>query len=212
MKNTKQPTVLWGIAGIVLSLVTLIAVICGMNSTPALLMDHQVAIDAAAKTLECARTGDYKALGQMLYGSPNLGDLPPKSEDAESLILYAYLDSIQYEPASECSISGDQLALDVTVSCLDIAAVSASLQEIVPDLMNQIAAEKENESEIYDAEHNYQPDFIAEVLRTATMQVLAQQPQTTDREITLNLARGDDGWQIVPTQPLLQLLSGFVSE
>lgn len=212
MKKTKQPAVLWGIGGILLSLLTLMVTICGVNSTPVLLLDDRVVIEAAAEALECARTGDYEALGQMLYGSPDLGKFSEDTENAESLILHAYLDSIRYEFAPECYPSGDQLALDAAINCLDIPALSDSLQAIVPDLMNEIADRKESEAEIYDAEHNYLPEFIAEVLFAATEQVLAEQPHTTQREITLNLARGDGRWQVVPTQPLLQLLSGFVSE
>lgn len=212
MEKTKRSVNLWLIAGVILSLCTLAAAVYGINNSTAVLVDSTVVIEAAEQTLECACSGDYDTLGQMLYGTPDLGACPEKSEDAESLIWYAFLDSIQYQVSEECYASGSGVALDVRVSCLDISAVTDSLQTIAPDLMIQIAEEKGSEGEIYDVERNYRESFIAEVLRSATAQVLAEQPQTMERELTLNLVRSNGGWQVVPTEALLHFLSGFVSE
>lgn len=212
MEKTKRSVILWGIAGVLLSLCTLAAAIYGMHSSPAVLMDSTVVIEAAEQTLECARSGDYDMLGQLLYGAPNLGSCPEKTEDAQSLIWYAFLDSIQYQLGEACYATDSGVALDVHIRCLDISAVTASLQTIAPDLMTQIAEGKDSEAEIYDEENNYREAFIAEVLRSATDQVLAGQPQMMERELTLEFIRWNGCWQVVPTDGLLQFLSGYVSE
>ena len=212
MKKYKHPAYLWAIAGILFCLLTLTVTVYGINSTPAIAMDASVAVEAAEQTLECVRSGDYDALGQMLYGAPKLGDSPIGTEDLESTILMAFLESIQYQVSPECHTSDSGISLDVTLTCLDLAAVFESLQAIVPDLMNRIANEKGDESLVYDAGRNYREDFITEVLTTATQQVLAKAPQTIDREITLDLIQRDGRWQVVPTDAFVQLLSGYVSE
>jgi hypothetical protein len=212
MNKSKYPAYLWTIAGIILSLLTLTVTVCGINSTPVIAMDASVAVEAAEQTLDCARTGDYDALGQMLYGAPKLGDSPMDEDDLESTILLAFLDSIQYQVSSECRTSDSGISVDVKLTCLDLAAVSESLQAIVPGLMNRIANEKGDESLVYDAGRNYREDFITEVLTTATQQVLEQAPQTVDREITLELVQSGGRWQVVPTEAFIQLLSGYVSE
>lgn len=212
MRKWIQPTILWCIAGVFISLCALGIVFYGIHSSTAVLMDSAVAIEAAEEVLDCARSGDYEALGHLLYGEPDLGAVPENNDSAESLIWYAYLDSIEYQLDEECQPNGDGVALKASITCLDISTVTASLQAIAPERMKQLAAEKKSDDEIYDEEHNFRPEFIDEVLRSATTQVLSQQPQTMQREMTLELVRSNGRWQVVPTDALLQFLSGYVSE
>lgn len=209
MEKTKRSVILWSIAGAILSLCTLAAVIYGINSTPKVLVDSEALAASAEQVLECARSGDYDALSQLLYGTPDLGACPEKAENAESMIWYAFLDSIDYQVSQECYASGSGVALDIRIRCLDISAVTASLQAIAPELLLQTAQQEED---IYDEQNNYRESFISEVLCAATAQVLAEEPQLLDRELTLTFTRSDGRWQVVPTESLLQLLSGYVSE
>lgn len=209
MEKTKRSVILWSIAGAILSLCTLAAVIYGINSTPKVLVDSEALAASAEEVLECARSGDYDALSQLLYGTPDLGACPEKAENAESMIWYAFLDSIDYQVSQECYASGSGVALDIRIRCLDISAVTASLQAIAPELLLQTAQQEED---IYDEQNNYRESFISEVLCAATAQVLAEEPQLLDRELTLTFTRSDGRWQVVPTESLLQLLSGYVSE
>lgn len=209
MEKTKRSVILWSIAGAILSLCTLAAVIYGINSTPKVLVDSEALAASAEEVLECARSGDYDALSQLLYGTPDLGACPEKAENAESMIWYAFLDSIDYQVSQECYASGSGVALDIRIRCLDISAVTASLQAIAPELLLQTAQQEED---IYDEQNNYRESFISDVLCAATAQVLAEEPQLLDRELTLTFTRSDGRWQVVPTESLLQLLSGYVSE
>ena len=212
MKNFKHPTLIWGIAGILLSLLTIIAAVTGIHSSPVLLMDTDVIVQAAEQTLDCVKTGDYEALETMLYGAPALGQLPEKDEAMQSRILYTYLDSIHYDVADTCQVSGDGISLSVQIQCMDISSVSAALQEIVPDLMQQVADEYGDEARIYDADHNYQNAFLEDVLSRALDQVLADNPHTTQKDLILQFARSQDGWKVVADPAFVQLLTGFISE
>lgn len=212
MKNFKHPALIWGIAGILLSLLTIIAAVTGIHSSPALLMDTDVIVQAAEQTLDCVKTGDYEALETMLYGAPALGQLPEKDEAMQSRILYTYLDSIRYDLADTCQVSGDGISLNAQIQCMDIASVSAALQEIVPELMQQVADEYGDEAKIYDAEHNYQNAFLEDVLSRALDQVLADNPHTTQKDLILQFSRSQDGWKVVADSAFVQLLTGFISE
>ena len=212
MKRIKRSVCLWTAAGIILGLLTLTVILVGINSAPAIVMDPQVLADAAAQTLDCVRTGDYDALGQMLYGAPNLGDSPKDTDDLENMILMTFLQSIRYRISPDCRASDSGISLDVQITCLDISALSESLQAIVPDLMNQIANEKGDESLVYDENHNYLDSFLDEVLRTAAQQALADEPQTMDTVLTLDLVQWSGRWQVVPTNAFVQLLCGYVSQ
>ena len=212
MKRFKKPAILWALAGVVLSLLTLAVTVIGINSSPVVLVKSAVVTEAAGQTLDCVRSGDYDALGQMLHGAPNLGDAPEKNNNAESMLYYAFLDSLRYQVSQEFIATDSGISVDVRIQCMDISAVSESLQAIVPDLMNQIANEKGDEKLVYDEQNNYRDDFIAEVLRTATTQVLNESVPTMERDLTLEPIQSKNGWQVVPTESFLQLLSGYVSQ
>lgn len=212
MKKIKRPAKLWILAGIILSLLTLMVTAYGTNSTPAIAMNSGVVAEAVAQTMDCVRSGDYDTLGSMLYSAPDLGEAPTATDDLESMILLTYLDSIQYQIISDVRASDSGVSVDVRINCMDISALSDAMQEIVPDLMNKIANEKGDEKLVYNEDKSYREDFIDQVLRTATEIVLADAPRTMDRDLTLDLVLSKGRWQVVPTDAFVQLLSGYVSE
>lgn len=194
MKNMKKPAILWGIAGIVISLCTLIAAVYGMNGSLAIHVDTDAILTAAEQTMDTACSGDFEALGPLLAGAPDLGAAPENSGDAQGKIWQAYLDSIEYQLGKHCYADSNTVALDVQLSCLNISAVMASLQEAVPDMLTENTA----------ASHEV-------TLLSATEQILAA-PPTMERTLTLHFARSGGSWKVLPTEALLQFLSGFVSE
>lgn len=211
MKTIKRPVMLWGLAGVILSLCTLVAIIFGMTSSPALLVDSAAVNATAEYTLGCFRGGDYEALEAQLYGNPDLGTYPEDANTPEGMIWKAYRESLNYQVLGECFPSGNGLALTLRVQHLDIPAVTQSLQDMVPELLEQTAAEKDK-TEVYDENRQYREAFLAEVLAAATAQSLSGDQPVTEREITLELLRSEGCWKILPTDTLHQLLSGFTLE
>lgn len=212
MNKKTLSVLLWSAAGLILAAVTIGTAIYGIRNAPAIRMDSSTVLDAAEEVLTCARSGNYTALSQLLYGNPDLGEPPAKTDEAQSMIWHAYLDSISWELAESCAPTDTGVSVDVTVHCMDISAVNASLQTLAPERMKQLAKETTKEEDIYDKDRNYLPEFVAEVLRSSTAEVLAQPVQTMDRTLTLQLVRMDGGWQVVPTEELMHFLSGYVAE
>lgn len=212
MNKKTLSVILWAAAGLILAAVTIGTALYGTRSTPTIRMNPDLVLDTAEEALTCARSGDYAALSQLLYGTPELGELPAKTDEAQSMIWYAYLNSLSWELADTCTPTDTGVALDVTIRCMDIAGVTASLQTLAPERMKQLAREKTRDDEIYDADRNYLPEFVAEVLRSATKEVLDGDIQTMERTLTLQLVRSSGHWQIVPTEELMHFLSGFVAE
>ena len=212
MSKKTLSVLLWAAAGLILAIATLSTAIYGTRSVPSVRMDQSVVLEAAEEVLSCAKSGDYAALSQLLYGNPELGESPEKTDEATSMIWQAYLDSLSWKLADNCTPTDTGLKVDVTLHCMDISAVTASLQTVAPARMTQLAKEKTTEEEIYDKDRNYLPEFVAEVLRSATAEVLAQPVQTVERTMTLQLVRAGGSWQVVPTEELMHFLSGFVTE
>ena len=207
----KRATACWAIAGLLVSLCTLFILRYGTTHGPAVLVDSRFVAEAADQVMACAASGDYKALEALLYGSPDLGEAPQTDGTAQGLIWKAYLDSIEYSFPGSCYAVDANMALDVRVSCLDISSVTDSLQEIAPGLMAKKAAQITDENEVYDEARNYREDFLAEVMAESAAQALEEQQPSMERIFTLQLVRSEGAWQVIPTEELLQFLSGFVS-
>lgn len=212
MRKEKKRIIFWAISGMVLSLCVLITVICGLNNPPKFLANPANVIKAAEEVLDCAHSGDLDALEQMLYGTPSLGDAPTMDDSAQSVIWYAYKESIQYSLSDTPEATDTGVSLDAKITCLDISAVMDALKTVAPALMAEKANQTDNEDEIYDESHNYRESFVSGILQEATTLILQNQPQTMEQEMTLQFVRQDGKWQIVPTEELVQLLTGFVSE
>jgi len=208
----KRVTTGWAAVGAVLSLCALIAVVYGLNSEPRFQADPSKVVTAAEEVLNCARTGDWESLGKILYGDPSLGEAPNRDSSVQNMIWYSYLESLQYSISESPNVTEAGVSLNVTINCLDISAVMDSLKETAPATMARKASQTDDESLIYDESHNYRDTFVTEVLRDATAQILQAEPQTTEREVTLQFVRSDGQWQAVPNDELLGLLTGFVSE
>ena len=198
MSEQKKTINGWLLAGVLLSLFTLVAAVYGINSSPVLLLDTAAVTEAAQQTMECVRSGDLDSLSQMLLGNPALGE-SPKKQDAAGQIWYAYLDSIQYEVSEECRPTDSGLEVDVIIHCLDISKVTEEMQAVVPTLMTQAQAEQASEAE------------ISKVLCTAIGQILDEAAPMTEQVIVLQLVRIGNRWQVVPTEAFQQFLSGFVT-
>lgn len=211
MHIMKRAAARWSIAGLLVCLCTLAVVIWGTHSSPVVLVDPHAIEDAADSVMAAAVSGDYGTLEGLLYGVPQLGQAPAADDSAEGMLWQAYLDSIEYRFPGSCYSLDSQLALDVSITCLDISAVTETLQETAPGIMAEMASQITEESEVYDKGHNYLDSFLADVMKAAAAKALAQDMPVAEHTLTLRLVRSGGGWQVVPTEALLQFLSGYVS-
>ena len=212
MKKKTLSVLLWAAAALILTAATIGTAAYGTRSTPSIRMDQAVILDLAEETMTCARSGDYAALSQLLYGNPDLGQSPEKTDEAQSMIWHAYLESLQWTLAENCTPTDTGVTVEVSLQCLDISAVTTALQTLAPARMEELAKQTTEESDIYDKDRNYLPEFVAEVLRSATEDALAQEPQIMERTMTLELVRVNGSWKVVPTEELMHFLSGFVAQ
>lgn len=190
MEKSKRAAILWCIVSGVVLLAIAAAVIGGLTGRTVTLIDVSVLTEPSRQMLECARSGDFNALGEMLYGSPRLGTPCGDGSGPEDLLWNAYLQSIRYRFPGTYAQSGETLELDARIECLDLAAVLERMDALA------VASADSREA----------------ALCAAAAQVLAEDPPTMSRDMKLQLVRADGIWQVVPTPELQQLLSGFVTE
>lgn len=203
MKSISRPAAAWLMVAGVVILCSILVLVMGLsaNTSP----DTALLTQTADSAMQLTSAGDYPALSQLLLDTPELGNAPAPSDTAQGIIWQAWQESLHY------TLSDPELEetpiVRINVTCLDIGAVTTAMEAIAPELL-QIKAD-EAETEIYDADHAYLPEFLAGVLKDAAVQALEAAP-TMEREILLEFVRTQDGWFIRPTKSLLQMLSGFL--
>lgn len=184
----KRATILWAAGGTLLSLLTIAALAVGLRSEPVIRVEETEVNAVVESMMAYLRACDYQGLSACLSGEPDLGQ-PPEPDTAEGRIYQAFAQSVEYAVLPGLGLEDNQLCLDMQVQCLDVDAVTRLLQELCE-------------------EHSAQREALMEMAETA----LEQCSQMTTRQIRLRLVRHDDGWRVLPTAQLQQLLTGFVCQ
>lgn len=211
MKKRTLTALLWMASGLLIGLLILAILISGLKQPPKLLVDDAAIRSEAEELMASLRAGDYEKAGGLLSGTPDLGQ-PPRPDTPEGLIWRAYTDSIRYECAPCCGCTGSQVTLELSLQCLDISSVTDALQQTAQAVLQERAAQLQDESLIYDGEHKYLDSFLNPILMDAAAQALEEHGKPMERQLELVFTRQDGTWKIVPTQELQQLLSGYVCD
>ena len=143
----------------------------------------------ADKILDALQKGDWTALSGMVSGTPLLEPDTGKEDSPEKRLYEAYRESLQWTVSQDFEIRDRYVCQKVTVTCLDITAVTQAMAET----LEQAAATD--------------PKLVS----SAAEQILNANPPYLQREITLHFLREKQQWHVVPDSALLALLSGFLS-
>ena len=160
--------------------------------------------------LDALCEGDYETVTDCLYGSPVLG-LDRLPQDAVGQMFWqALTDSYTYELRGDFHATDSGVAVNATISAMDISSVTVNLRERAQKLLEQRIAEAEDTSEIYDSNNEYKEDFVMGALYDAALAALEEDAGSVSWDVTLNLIYKDGQWWIMPEQTLLQAISGGV--
>ena len=180
------------------------------NSDPILLTPPDVPRGKVVAMMDAVCRGDYEQAGSVIYGTPDLGVNREAADQVGVLIWEAFEESLSYELVGECYPTEQGLAQNVTLTCLDVTSVTASLRERSQKLLEQRIAEAEDVSEIYDENNEYREDFVMEVLYDAAKDALREDARQKQVELTVNLSYQDADWWVIADEALLDAISGGV--
>ncbi len=181
-----------------------------MNAKPLLLTPPDEARNKVVMLMDAVSEGDYEEASRSIYGTPDLGVDREAADEVGILIWEAFEGSVTYELLGECYTTGQGLAQDVSVTCLDVTSVTTNLKERSQTLLEQRVEEATDVSEIYDENNEYREDFVMGVLRDAVADALEEDARTMTVELTVNLSYQDGQWWVVADEALLNAISGGI--
>ena len=201
---------IFGLLGISLAALGIFLALTNTNAEPVLVEQPQAAMDRVQTMLDALCEGDYETVTDCLYGSPVLG-LDRLPQDAVGQMFWqALTDSYTYELRGDFHATDSGVAVNATISAMDISSVTVNLRERAQKLLEQRIAEAEDTSEIYDSNNEYKEDFVMGALYDAALAALEEDAGSVSWDVTLNLIYKDGQWWIMPEQTLLQAISGGV--
>lgn len=200
----------FGILGLFLALAGVFLAVTNREASPVLLRQPEAAGIQVQTMLDALCAGEYDVVSDCLYGTPDLGMEGQAADRVGQLFWEALGDSFSYEVPGDFHATDSGVALDVTISALDLSAVTANLRERAQAKMEQRIAQAEDASELYDENHEYREEFVMDSLYEAAREALEQDAKTITWDLTLNLIYENGQWWIMPEQALLKALTGGI--
>lgn len=204
MKGAKIFSWLFGLLGICLMVFTAVLCLGSLSAAPKIVEQPEQARLCAEEFVDAISHGDFEAVRSRLLGQPALG-LDREPEDGVSKLIWdAYADSLSGTLHREPYATDMGPAWDMTVTFLDISAVTDAMTAKVERVLSQ----RQSGDDLPDEDGRYPEALVQEVLMEAARLALEENENMVTRELTLHLVSQDGRWWIAGDQALLEVLSG----
>lgn len=207
MKVARFFAAIFAAAGLVLMLGSVGLCLYSLGKPAKVLEYPQEAADCTEQLMASFAQGDYAGAGKCLYGQPDLGGMGGPEDPTAALFWDAFLDSVSYSFAGDCYAADGGFARQVTVTTLDLSAMTADFQSRCQALLSQKVETATEMSELYDEDNNFRQDLIDSVVEQAAAEAASQPSQTKTYDITLELVFWDGQWWVRPNGELLRAMS-----
>ena len=201
---------LFGLLGLFLIGAGIYLALANINSSPMLVQQPKAAMEQVTTMLDALCDGEYQTVSKCLYGNPNLGMDGEAADQVGQMFWEKLTESFTYEIRGDFHATDSGVALDVTITCLDLDSVTGSIRERARAIMEARIDGVEDLSEIYDENYEFREEFVMDALAQAVEAAIAEEAQMISRELTLNLVYEGGQWWIMPEQDLLRALSGGI--
>ena len=206
----KLLSLIFAVVGIAAALLAVNLGLSQKDADPVLIAPPEEATHQVIGLMDAVCAGDFSAASTYLQGQPDLGVNREASDPVGVLIWNALCDSMSYELVGECYATEEGLAQNVTISCMDIASVTATLKERSQVLLEKRVEEAENFNDVYDEKLQYREEFVMEVLYDAATDALAEDATTMTMDLTVNMIYQNETWWIIADRNLLDAISGGI--
>lgn len=153
-------------------------------------------------------TGDYETAYSLMDDYSDLGLAAEPESEAGKLIYNALKQSYHYELIGDCQVNMIEANQRVSMRYLDVAAVTAELDELTAKELKILVQTREHD-QVYDQEENYLPEVTQEAYILALERALKDARScytTVEFDIPLKYTGGE--WRVFTAPELLTALSG----
>lgn len=196
---------LFGLLGICLMVGTAVLCFASLDAAPKVVEQPEQARLCAEEFVDAVCHGDFEAVQNRMLGQPDLGLDRAPEDGVNRLIWDAFVDSLSGTLYRGSYTTDTGLAWDMTVTFLDISAVTDAMTAKAGEVLSQRQAQ--SGEDLLDEDGQYPEALVQEVLLEAARLALEEAVPVT-RELTLNLVFQDGRWWVTGDKALLEVLSG----
>lgn len=194
---------------VVLAVSALLICLTQRNATPKLFGKAEGAEKCARAMMDCISRGDYAGASAYLYGTPSLGIGDQRETPAAECVWDAFVSSMECRSRGSCYATDAGVAMDFTVSGLDIPSLTQELKQRSAAVLEARVEAAENMSQVYDSNQQYREDFIQSVLEEAAREAVAA-VSPVENAVTVQLVYEGNQWWVVPDSALMTAISGGI--
>lgn len=194
---------------VVLAVSALLICLTQRNAAPKLFGKAEGAEKCARGMMECISRGDYAGASAYLYGTPSLGIGDQRETPAAECVWDAFVSSMECRSRGSCYATDAGVAMDFTVSGLDIPSLTQELKQRSAAVLEARVEAAENMSQVYDSNQQYREDFIQSVLEEAAREAVAA-VSPVENAVTVQLVYEGNQWWVVPDSALMTAISGGI--
>ena len=209
MRNKKASSWIFGVLAVVLAVSALLICLTQRNAAPKLFGKAEGAEKCARGMMECISRGDYAGASAYLYGTPSLGIGDQRETPAAECVWDAFVSSMECRSRGSCYATDAGVAMDFTVSGLDIPSLTQELKQRSAAVLEARVEAAENMSQVYDSNQQYREDFIQSVLEEAAREAVAA-VSPVENAVTVQLVYEGNQWWVVPDSALMTAISGGI--
>ena len=194
---------------VVLAVSALLICLTQRNAAPKLFGKAEGAEKCARGMMECISRGDYAGASAYLYGTPSLGIGDQRETPAAECVWDAFVSSMECRSRGSCYATDAGVAMDFTVSGLDIPSLTQELKQRAFAVLEARVEAAEDMSQVYDSNQQYREDFIQSVLEEAAREAVAA-VSPVENAVTVQLVYEGNQWWVVPDSALMTAISGGI--
>lgn len=209
MRKNKASFWIFGALAAVLAVAALLICLTQRNAVPRLFGKTEGAEKCARAMMECISQGDYAGASAYLYGTPSLGIGDQRETPAAECVWDAFVSSMECRSRGSCYATDAGVAMDFTVSGLDIPSLTQELKQRSAAVLEARVEAAENMSQVYDSNQQYREDFIQSVLEEAAREAVAA-VSPVENAVTVQLVYEGNQWWVVPDSALMTAISGGI--
>ncbi len=156
--------------------------------------------------------GDMAAVEEMIFDYADLGLARQPESDGAQALLECLHGSFSCTPEGECRESGIDAEQDIRVTYFSVWQAEEYVRGRAQELYDQRLAAAESNEELYDETGNLLESVAKEIYEQALNEVIseAEKYYVTERT-TMELVYSDGSWQIVLTDPMVEILLGGIN-
>ena len=209
MRKNKASFWIFGALAVLLAVAALLICLTQRNAVPRLFGKTEGAEKCARAMMDCISRGDYAGASAYLYGTPSLGIGDQRETPAAECVWDAFVSSMECRSRGSCYATDAGVAMDFTVSGLDIPSLTQELKQRSAAVLEARVEAAENMSQVYDSNQQYREDFIQSVLEEAAREAVAA-VSPVENAVTVQLVYEGNQWWVVPDSALMTAISGGI--